>query len=61
MLAELVTGRDLPERVQRIGLTIGLACLASFALVITWQDISRIFRAGAPDACLPRLELFTGM
>ena len=38
-LAEAVSGRDVPEKVQRVGLTIGLACLALFALVITWQDI----------------------
>lgn len=41
-LAEAATGREIPEKVQRVGLTIGLACLVSFALVITWQDVSRI-------------------
>ena len=40
-IAEAVTGREIPERVQRVGLTIGLACLVSFALVITWNDITR--------------------
>lgn len=40
-IAEAVTGREIPERVQRVGLTIGLACLISFALVITWNDITR--------------------
>jgi regulator of sigma E protease len=40
-IAEAATGREIPERVQRVGLTIGLACLVSFALVITWNDITR--------------------
>jgi regulator of sigma E protease len=41
-LAEAATGKEIPEKVQRVGLTIGLACLVSFALLITWQDISRL-------------------
>lgn len=41
-LAEAATGREIPEKVQRVGLTIGLFCLVSFALVITWQDVTRI-------------------
>jgi regulator of sigma E protease len=41
-VAEAVTGKEVPEKVQRVGLTIGLVCLVSFALVITWQDVSRI-------------------
>jgi regulator of sigma E protease len=41
-LAEAATGREIPENVQRVGLTIGLACLVSFALVITWQDVTRL-------------------
>jgi regulator of sigma E protease len=41
-VAEAITGREVPEKVQRVGLTIGLACLISFALVITWQDITRL-------------------
>ncbi len=48
-VAEAVTGKEVPERVQRVGLTIGLACLVSFALVITWQDITRLAMwSGAP-------------
>ena len=48
-IAEAVTGREVPEKVQRVGLTIGLACLVSFALVITWQDITRLAMwSGAP-------------
>jgi regulator of sigma E protease len=48
-IAEAVTGREVPEKVQRVGLTIGLACLVSFALVITWQDITRLpLWSGAP-------------
>jgi regulator of sigma E protease len=48
-VAEAVTGREVPEKVQRVGLTIGLACLVSFALVITWQDITRLAMwSGAP-------------
>lgn len=39
--AEAVTGREIPEKVQQVGLTIGLACLVSFALLITWQDLTR--------------------
>jgi regulator of sigma E protease len=48
-VAEAVTGREVPEKVQKVGLTIGLACLVSFALVITWQDITRLpWWPGAP-------------
>jgi regulator of sigma E protease len=48
-LAEAVTGREVPEKVQRVGLTFGLVCLVSFALVITWQDITRLaLWSGAP-------------
>jgi regulator of sigma E protease len=39
--AEAVTGREIPEKVQQIGLTVGLVCLVSFALLITWQDLTR--------------------
>lgn len=47
--AEAVMGREVPEKVQRVGLTIGLACLVSFALVITWQDLTRLVTwSGAP-------------
>lgn len=42
-ITEGVTGREIPEKVQRIGLTIGLACLASFALLITGQDLIKLF------------------
>lgn len=42
-VAEGVTGREIPEKVQRVGLTIGLACLVSFALVITGQDLIKLF------------------
>lgn len=42
-IVEGVTGREIPEKVQRIGLTIGLACLASFALLITGQDLIKLF------------------
>jgi regulator of sigma E protease len=42
-IAEAVTGREVPEKVQKVGLTIGLACLVSFALVITWQDLTKWF------------------
>jgi regulator of sigma E protease len=45
--AEGITGREVPEKVEQIGLTIGLACLALFALVITWQDITKL-GAGPP-------------
>ena len=41
-LAEAATGKPLPERVQNVGLTIGLVCLAGFALVITFQDALRL-------------------
>jgi regulator of sigma E protease len=48
-IAEAITGKEVPEKVQRVGLTIGLACLVSFALVITWQDITRLAMwSGAP-------------
>jgi len=41
-LAEAATGKPLPEKVQTTGLTIGLVCLAGFALVITLQDVLRL-------------------
>lgn len=41
-LAEAATGKPLPEKVQSAGLTIGLVCLAGFALVITLQDVLRL-------------------
>ena len=37
-LAEAATGKPLPDKVQNLGLTIGLVCLAAFALVVTLQD-----------------------
>lgn len=40
-IAEGVTGKAVPEAVHRVGLTIGLACLVSFALVVTWFDVAR--------------------
>jgi membrane-associated protease RseP (regulator of RpoE activity) len=40
--AEAISGREVPDKLQRVGLTIGLACLVSFALVITWQDIGKL-------------------
>jgi regulator of sigma E protease len=39
--AEAISGKEVPEKVQRVGLTIGLACLGLFALVISWQDIAK--------------------
>lgn len=41
-LSEVVTGKPLPEKVQNIGLTIGLVCLVAFAVVITLQDSLRL-------------------
>lgn len=41
-LAEAVTGKPLPEKVQNAGLTFGLVCLVGFALVVTLQDIFRL-------------------
>lgn len=46
-LAEAATGKEIPEKVHRVGLTIGLVCLVGFALLITWQDISRLWPGGA--------------
>jgi regulator of sigma E protease len=40
-IAEGVTGKQLPEQVQRFALSIGLASLVLFALVITWNDFMR--------------------
>jgi regulator of sigma E protease len=45
-LAEGLTGKPIPEKVQQVGLTIGLVCLVAFALVITFQDVQRF--PGAP-------------
>lgn len=41
-LAEVATGKPLPDKVQNVGLTIGLVCLAAFALVVTLQDSLRL-------------------
>lgn len=41
-LAEAATGKPLPDKVQNVGLTIGLVCLAAFALVVTLQDSLRL-------------------
>jgi regulator of sigma E protease len=41
-LAEAATGKPLPDKVQNVGLTIGLVCLAAFALVVTFQDVLRL-------------------
>ncbi|MDP3495231.1 MAG: M50 family metallopeptidase [Hyphomonadaceae bacterium] len=46
-LAEAATGKEIPEKVQRVGLTIGLVSLVSFALLITWQDIARLWPGGS--------------
>jgi regulator of sigma E protease len=50
--AEAATGRATPEVVHRVGLTIGLACLVSFTLLVTWNDLTR---PGGP------LEVLSGM
>jgi membrane-associated protease RseP (regulator of RpoE activity) len=47
--AEVVTGRETPEKVVRVGQTIGFFCLIGFALVITWNDIGR-YVPGWPGA-----------
>ncbi|HVY88294.1 MAG TPA: RIP metalloprotease [Hyphomonadaceae bacterium] len=47
-VAEALTGREVPEKLQRVALTIGVACLVSFALVISWQDIFRGAPPGSP-------------
>jgi regulator of sigma E protease len=41
-LAEAATGKPLPDKVQNAGLTIGLVCLVTFALVVTLQDTLRL-------------------
>jgi regulator of sigma E protease len=41
-IAEGLTGKQIPEKVQRVALTIGLACLVTFAVVVTWNDILKI-------------------
>jgi regulator of sigma E protease len=41
-LAAAATGKPLPAKVQNVGLTIGLVCLAGFALVITLQDALKL-------------------
>ncbi len=41
-LAEAAIGKPLPDKVQNVGLTIGLVCLAAFALVVTLQDSLRL-------------------
>ncbi|MEZ5939110.1 MAG: RIP metalloprotease [Hyphomonadaceae bacterium] len=40
-LAEGVMRRPVPESIQRVGLSIGLACLIGFAVLITWNDLIR--------------------
>lgn len=46
-LAEAATGKPLPDKVQNVGLTIGLVCLAAFALVVTLQDSLRLLPWGS--------------
>jgi regulator of sigma E protease len=46
-VAEAISGREVPEKLQKVGLAIGFACLACFALVITWADIGKLL-AGVP-------------
>lgn len=41
-VAEMITKRQVPEIVQRVGLSLGLASLACFALAVTWNDLKRI-------------------
>lgn len=41
-LGEAVTGKPIPEKVQQVGLTIGLVCLVTFALLITFQDVQKL-------------------
>jgi regulator of sigma E protease len=41
-LVELVMGRQMPEKAHQWGMAIGLVCIVTFALVITWQDIARL-------------------
>jgi len=38
---EVILGRPLPERVQDIGLRIGIALVATMMIFATWNDISR--------------------
>lgn len=44
---ELITGRELPEKVQEVSLTFGLILLLGMVVVITWGDIleTGVFRA----------------
>jgi regulator of sigma E protease len=41
-IAEGLTGKPIPQRVQEVALTIGLACILTFAVVVTWNDILKI-------------------
>jgi len=41
-VAEGLTGKPVPQRVQEVALTIGLACILTFAVVVTWNDILKI-------------------
>lgn len=44
-IAEGVTGKPIPARIQEVALTIGLFCILTFAVVVTWNDILK-FRIG---------------
>jgi regulator of sigma E protease len=39
---ELVTGRAVPERVQLVGLQIGLAFVASLTVLALYNDVMRL-------------------
>ncbi|MBI1338714.1 PDZ domain-containing protein [bacterium] len=51
-LYEGVTGKPVSDGVQRVGLTIGLATLVAFALVVTLNDL---LREGGPLELLSRM------
>ncbi len=44
---ELVTGRAIPERVQVVGLQIGLAFVASITVLALYNDVMRLLPVGA--------------
>ena len=45
-LFEAILGKPLPQKAQEIGSFAGVAMILMLALVVTWNDVQRIFQTG---------------
>ncbi len=41
-VVEAITRRDIPAKVVRVSMTVGMACILGFFLIITWQDVNKL-------------------